>query len=381
MKRFLFSVLVSTFFFISSFAADISEREKSIQSHLEQRTGSFRRIILSAVGQNLIHELSDRHPGCGEAVREVYATGGSLYSRRLDAAATRLGDVPFASGVQDNIFYHYTQNKSFMKSLDESAEEIQKNQAYEKIFIYLRAHQKPGTSYGNWSRIFYMSEDPDTIRNFAPFCVEFKMNMEARVVELESKLFSSAIREVGDRHPEVLDKCGSEMDQSGRDTYSTVYWNSLNFLMAEDSGLDAIDYQFHHWFQILNPDMILSSRALGRVGGNARAASQSPEVDDPEKIYAEVNKPIISVVSVVYGLSSTEKPTQNAKDYLEGKTFAHYKISSKFLGNPEPRDNKDFKITWKCISAGDLQHPVGPEKTISVPGTESEGKIIEISCE
>ena len=370
--------------FITLHVSAESKHEKEIQAHLQTREGSFRRILLSDAGAPILEELSRINPGCGEAVKKVYQDGHSLYSKVIDGAAVRLGDFPFASGAQDDTFYHYTTSKSFMESFDGTQAELLAKGAYEDIFVYIRSRVGQEEYKANWNRGFFVCESM-AYSSWAPYGIEFHLNLKARLISLKPDLIVDALQEIALRFPEVGARCGTELNAYINDTFGAIHYHSLIFLIAEDSGVDVLDYfQKGSNFIVLTPDVFTGANPLGRVGGNERNGILVPEDQLIRKVQKQKKLPQISIVSAHYGDNIADLDplvqdvTASVQRYANGKSWVRFKITAKNLDREPSTTSKDFKVTWNCLLK---DVPQGEPKTVYVPAFQSKNYKFDISCE
>lgn len=356
---------------VSAFAEPLSaedqRRSDEIAARLEERASSFRRVIRSGNNYGLLQELSDNRRGCGDAVRDVYEKGGSLYSAAVDKAAKPLGDFPKGSGVQDDYYYHFSKSADFRAGMIGKEGDALRKQVDGAILYarqsgprYLLPGNPSGMYHSNWGRSFYVSEDRKSIEFIAPYGIEFVIRPDARLISLDRDPLEGALREVGERYPDVGRRCGKRFDTSIRDTFGSVDYHALVFLIAEDSGIDLIDYkQDGHWFQVLTPDAFESAGALGAE----RKAVVPPS-------------PKISILSAEYAGGDV---TGVVGSFANGKSRVEYQVSYRRLGEPADGVPRAFKIRWNCLDADGK--PVGATKTIDLPAGEAEnGKRFPIQC-
>ncbi len=339
-------------------------REETFSKRIHERPGSFGRVLLSSKGPSSVALELQSRPGCAEAVRRVYAKGKSLYSKTIDEAATKLADFPKQSGSKDNFYHHFTQSEAFMNSFTT-------RDGFEKIFLFLRSRDMSPMS--NWMRVFYVAEDPDTVRHWAPFEIKFTMSDEARMVELKGPLWDKALQEIGEKYPDVGRTCGTYSDVNQRDTHGSFRYHPLAFMIGEDSGIDAIEYnQGGRWFQMLAPDALIDAKAMGRTGGNARGNYWStPTTPD----YSFVEQPLIGIQSVTWG---DKDVTEKAAAFADGKSSLEYKVSHYYAGLKDAQKGA-FKMSWNCFKGGEPSLPVGPVKVVEFQEA-AEGKEFPLHC-
>ncbi len=355
-------------------ASPDSKREKEIQTELKSHFASFRELLLSEKGGTyILDDLSMKHPGCGEEVKRIYQTGGSLYSKTIDEAAIPLGKHEVRSGVKDETFYHFTTSADFMKIFEAPHEELLKNGKYEEIFGFIRTRAQFYPQ--NWGRVFYIAEDINSIRHWAPYGIEFRMSLKARVLDWNEPLFNRALEELGARHPQLAALCGTKVDTQMVDHHATVTFHTLLYPMAEDSGIDLIDHQKGVWFQLVSPRALIGAKALGAIGGNMRGTSFSGRTGE------KFNPTVLdgSVISIISAKFAGRDVTQQAADFANGKGEVEFKIKASRFGGLEPGQIASFEIAWRCLKNGDTKRPVGTDRTLKFD-QDADGKLFPLSC-
>lgn len=253
----------------------LSRKALEQQSRKNQlRVGSFGHVLKTYREQSAV--MNDLGLECAEFVLKVYDSGNTLWSQRLHNRAKWEKDVPVESGVRDHVYYHYTKDKEgsdFLKLLESNTldrnlaqKKIRSNQGYEQIFLYYRAQRNSSRELPLWGSVHYLAEDPESSSNYGSTQVRFKIDPRARVLEWNESWWDSAIQEINARHPGFSAACmkkSSENPSAGpeqgslRYQFIAIQYFPINFLIAEDSLIDLIDYFYHQWFQLVSPRSIV----------------------------------------------------------------------------------------------------------------------------
>ena len=371
----------------TSLTPEQTARAVKFRAAAAARISSYRNVILTSAGGPLIESLSSNRPGCGEVVRRIYKANGSLYSPIIDSTATLLKDFPKFSKKQDDVYYHVTNSESYMnafKDFGPASKRLGRQNPFERTLLFNRTRPARPVYHDGWERVMYVAESLETISFFSTFGIELEVSPDARMVDLNQKNWERALAELGERFPELAKKCGTKFDTSLQDMYATVNFHALVWLVAEDSGIDAMEYfQGGRWFQMLTPEVFVSAKTLGVVGGRNNGVTY----DDQKKLDLGIlDVPVISVRSAFFGkkVAKNEKDTDvtaAAADFVDGKVeVTRYKPSAKYLGDPAPGVAKDFDITWDCLRGGQASRKVGVTHTLHVPAEDVEKKTVSISC-
>ena len=110
-----------------------------------------------------------------------------------------------------------------------------------------------------WRRALYIAEDPESSANYRTIGVLFTLRPDARTIPYSYDLWRTALREVGARHPGLLEACGDYF--KGELTYG---FNNILFFIAEDSLIDVVEYYERSWFQLISPRSIVRTSFLRR---------------------------------------------------------------------------------------------------------------------
>ncbi len=376
----------------SSFAEKISTLgPDAAKTKIMKRKGSYRNIILSVLGKSIVDDLNSYRPNCGSTVKEIYAQGNTLYSKVIDEATIRLSDFPLNTGTWHSDFSHFTPSENFMNSFNTSHEKLVSNVIYEGMFTYIRGRDSIG--HGNWLRQFFVSEDPETIRFWAPYEIKFDMNPDARLVQLQDPnmlkissgtkfihprdLWIWALDEIGSKYPEVKRACGTKLELDMHDSYGWIHYSPLSFIIAEDSGVDVIEYlQGGRWFMVLSPNAFSGARPNGETGGNRRH-TPTGRYANPTVDASLIDTPLISVLSAQVGEKDVKK---QAASFANGKISVTYSVDAKYLGldKMDLLDN-DFSISWKCFKGGRPEDPMTNVKIMTIP-KDSQNKKFLMDC-
>ena len=366
--------------------ASAESREGEIKAALDARTASFRTLLKDqSKGEQLVAELSENHPGCGEAVRSAFQAGGTLYSEKLDRAGVPLSSMQFPSGKQDDTFYHFTTSEEFMKGFASDHETLLGAGRYEEIFLFLRMRAPgKGRSYKSlWGRVFYIAEDASSISWWAPFGIEFHLKPTTRLFNWNETVWTEALAEIGAKHPAIADKCGITLDQTVADYFQTVHWNSLVFIAAEESGIELINHQAGHWYQLVSPNAFSGVKTLGKIGGGERYRYlPGRENEDLKKTTgtAPAELPAPPTISVIKAVFSGTDVTKLAGAFANGKAAVEYQVKGSRLGAVPAGQPVSFEIIWSCLRGGDPKQPVGKERTVRF-ASEAEGKTFKMACD
>lgn len=230
------------------------------------RAYTFRKILLDPrYNTQMKAELGSE---CVDAINKITQTGGSLYSRQLANAAVPLGSIRYFSGVQDNLFYHWTSNSGLHTlfklnelSAEDASTRASKENIYEQMFFYLRT--RPADQYKFWRRVFYVAEDPQSSAFLGSSLIEFTLNPQSKTLKYDINMWQNGMDEVAAKHHELAQKCKMKLDWDIPDTFGRVLFSNMFFIVAEDSGISLIDYnQRSSWFQILSSEPFVSLKKI-----------------------------------------------------------------------------------------------------------------------
>lgn len=221
------------------------------------RTATFRQMLRDPdKGQYMRAEIGS---ACTDAINALTASGRSLRSEKLVAAEVPLRSIHFASGQEDDTFYHWTSDPGLINlfHLDtmtpqEAFTNALKNHLFESMFDFLRKRQ--ADNYAFWRRVFYVAEDTESSAFLGNHLIEFDLDLNARTIQYDQQVWADALAEVAHRYPTLAANCKMGLDEPVADTFGAVMFNNLFFIIAEDSGVEVVDYnQQEKWFQILSP--------------------------------------------------------------------------------------------------------------------------------
>lgn len=230
-----------------------------------RRSTSFLQMMLDGRMEELDSELGQ---DCVQQIRKAVRDGGDLGSPILRAAITPLGSIKKPSGVQDDTFYHYTNSSGLFQLfevdqlLGEAHKKAVARKSYDKIFEHLRTRTLKGGSYAFWSRVFYVAEDPKSSSNFGSFALEFKLNPNAQAFVYSEEKVEQALTEVTSRNNLIacpnrltfpFSAGTANMRRAGR-------MSNLFFIIAEESGIEMVDYLNGAWYMILSPSVFQDVR-------------------------------------------------------------------------------------------------------------------------
>lgn len=164
----------------------------------------------------------------------------------------------------------------------------------------------------------------------------------------------------------------------------------LNFYKAGEVRANDVFYPFHAYDQnwvssTLSPiikDQETKSKVSPMIYGSKTQDHFKTKV--PLRWHKYLNRTnftlkepeVLKIVSATYGLNLSASYLDNVKDkaaaFCDGKMICSYKVATKFIGDPSPGQDKDFKIQWKCGTSKKIE-----TKVIPAP---AENKIIELNC-
>lgn len=227
------------------------------------RAGSFASVMLDdKLNAGLMADLGYE---CGNFVKKIYMSGKTLASEALAKTAKPLSTIKFKSGVQDMEFFHYSKGQGLKDLLN--PEEVDRDLAhkralgdgsYEKMFLWYRTRQVD--SWRMWRRVHYLAEDPESSKYLGSVNLRFFLNPAAKTITWDEAVWRQALNEIAKRYPGLQKACGTDLTIRVPDTFKTVYFNQLLFMISEDSGIDVVDFQTQEWFQLISPDSIASTR-------------------------------------------------------------------------------------------------------------------------
>lgn len=223
--------------------------------------GTFAHALLDpAAARNLYAELG---PPCGKLVSGIYKDGRTLASKAVMNAAKPLRSLQFPSGLHTGSFYHYTKSPKMLELLhpevrdrSKANADAVKNGEYGRIFGSYKLGESDPLGKGFWNRVHYLSEDPVTSQYAGPLRVRFVLDPEARVLTWDDGLWAAALAELDRRFPGFKLACGSNLDKRRNDTYGATRYSDALFIIAEDSGIDLLDYNAKRWFMMVSPRSI-----------------------------------------------------------------------------------------------------------------------------
>jgi hypothetical protein len=228
---------------------------EEIFSRLATRSLSFRASLLDNKIDNIDNSLL---PKCLSAVREVYDNGHDFSLDIIKKYIVPLDSIKFISGVNDRIFYHYT-NFAGVSSV------VQRNKFIE-MFTYVQSFYLKNW----WNYLVYAAEDPMSSSHYGKYQLKIHMKPETQVL-VEFKADSPAIlrdqviTNIIAKYPKTIACFPSRNGLSFNPNNGDL---NLYYLAAEDSGADIIQYwnawntvyyshvNDYQYFQILHPDTV-----------------------------------------------------------------------------------------------------------------------------
>jgi hypothetical protein len=132
-----------------------------------------------------------------------------------------------------------------------------KDGSYDKVFEYYRTRLADQWKF--WRRVHYLAEDPSSSRYLGGYQTKLYLNPKARTITWDDKTWLTALQEVNKRHPGLDQACGIDLPISVPDTYETVHFNQILFMIAEDSAIDVVDFNARKWFQLIGPNSIIKT--------------------------------------------------------------------------------------------------------------------------
>ena len=221
-----------------------------------KRAFTFRKILADpAKNQNMAAELG---AACVQAINQITQAGGSLRSITLMNSTKPLEQIKFGANGGNPYFYHWTSRDGLHEmfelnrlSEDQVIERARANNTYEKMFDFLRA--RSADEYAFWRRVFYVAKDKASSAFLGTQLIEFELDLNAKTISYEHKIWQKAMDEVSASYPSLKQACAMDLDRQFPDTHGVVMSNNMFFIVAEDSGVEVIDYnQKELWFQILS---------------------------------------------------------------------------------------------------------------------------------
>jgi hypothetical protein len=226
------------------------------------RLSSFRNQILQG-NENMRAGMG---PQCFDFLKKIYESGRTLSSETVRKAARFLSETPFASGVQEYDFFHYTRRR---EALDQFHPEMQdraqahalamKEGAYEKMMQFLREQRGDSRrAYSTWGRVLYVAEDPWSSKQYGSLRIKFHFSPATLVID-GPRVLMGALTELNGRFPGLLAACPA-IESSG-------YYGRLSeafFPIVEESDIPLVHYgdpehsgkRKGGWYQLLSPEPI-----------------------------------------------------------------------------------------------------------------------------
>lgn len=240
----------------------VDGKRKLVGAPVAKRTYSFRKMLLDPkMSANMQGELG---AACVASVNKITRSGRSLASRILANSATPLGQVRVHTGVQDNLFYHWTSSDGLfalfkLRELngDEASARAKKENIYEQMFYFLRT--RSADMYQFWRRVFYVAEDTKSSGFLGSNLLEFTLDPKSKTVVYNLPTWQASMDEVAEKYPELAQTCKMNLDWKLTDTFGSLMFSNMFFIVAEDSGITVIEFnQGGRWFQILGSEPFVS---------------------------------------------------------------------------------------------------------------------------
>lgn len=246
---------------------------------LQQKT-SFSTLLLR--DQRTFDFLEARMPkGCAYELRKLYQSGNTLNSITLAKAAIPVLDVEYVSREQDARFFHWTSEEAYRtltklfqingRGTDGIAQAPQQT-AYNDVFLYLRAtpernqNRHTPASQSMWAMQLYAAEDSKSSANYGNRLIEIEFSRDAKVLKDLDPAWPKALRELKEKFPDVVNVCRLEDKPQSATSYGCgADRTPIYFIVAEDSGIDLINYygcganRYGQYFQIISPKRIVNT--------------------------------------------------------------------------------------------------------------------------
>ncbi len=241
-------------------AADPGIQSGSRASSL-QRKSSFASMLLDPLSGKAISDAIGSE--CADFLRKIYRSGHTLASTTLAAAAKPVKDVEYLSGVEDNTFFQYTKANPFFDSLHpEITDRNQANKraiqegAYDQEFLFLRSR-----AGGLNNKVLYVAEDPASSSNFGSHEIEFDFDPNAKILDQNSVAWVATLKELSAKYPGLSTSCPTDGLSSGLPT-DIAYDSQIYLIIADDSGIDLINYTRNKWFKVLSFKNLIATHVI-----------------------------------------------------------------------------------------------------------------------
>ena len=219
------------------------------------RPSSFASLLMNPAKSAALEEALG--PGCSSFLRKIYRTGATLSSQKLIAASHPLSEEKFASGKPHVNFFHHTKTSDFgdtlhpeMRDRKKANELCMEEGDYDKTFTFLRTRDST-ISVRLWLDALYMAEDPTSSSSYGPNMIEIDFDpKKTKIVDETDSAWNDAVDELESKYPGFKDSCLNNFSEYER--------FGFEFFIADDSGIDMIDYYVpaapaqHAWFQVLS---------------------------------------------------------------------------------------------------------------------------------
>ncbi len=222
---------------------------------------SFRALLSDpSTGAEMTRDLG---AACAADINAITHAGNTLRSEKLAKAAQPLSSIRFSSGAQDMRFYHWTNSAGLFDlfkldslSSEDASSQAKQNKRFDEMFSFLRTRR--AAEYQFWQRVFYVSEDTISSNWRGTRLINFTLDENAKTLSYDLDIWREAVTEVTERYPELARDCKTHLNRQISDTYGTVYFDDIFYIVAEDSGIQVVDYnQDQKWFQVLTPEVFV----------------------------------------------------------------------------------------------------------------------------
>jgi hypothetical protein len=221
--------------------------------------GSFAKLILADT-ESITEGIGD---DCVKFLKKIYRKGGSLHSDVVHNAARPISGYTFKSGGNPLDFFHHTYKTEaiaqFHPEIADRAEAHRialREDAYHKMLEFLRIRSNIANYWA-----LYVAEDPESSRLYGPHQIRFVFAPDSLVLDVTKGVapddfWRDVMNELEGRFPGLGVSC-SVMHPF----FSGLNMPIITMLIAEDSGIDIVDYyqmesKHGQWFQIIRGDKI-----------------------------------------------------------------------------------------------------------------------------
>ncbi len=223
---------------------------------------SFRRVLLSSSAErNILPDVGGSL--CLEATRAMLKD-----NKPLVVEAFKPLIVPFSTYDSDLTLHHRTRDsKVYQSTLNISPVLDQMNY----LFSYLRTNDRSkiwqeSESYAGSSQFFrrlgwrniFTAKTSTGSSGYGPYRLSFKLSPSATILKYNPKEWEKGVKELSRRYPNFGSSCNLNFS-SVRDAIAVVTFQSFVAVIAEEMGVDVIDYnQNNEWFMLVAPTEVVS---------------------------------------------------------------------------------------------------------------------------